>query len=319
MQSEPLNIPLQVVNDAVTEKYGINLFVLRTDLNHPLISGNKLFKLKHNLIEAEKKGKNTILTFGGAFSNHIAATAAAGKEYNFKTIGIIRGEEYSKLNPTLQFAVDCGMRLHYVSRTLYRNKKELYGYVNQQFSEDKFYLIPEGGSNELGVLGCKEITKQINKKFDYVCAACGTGATIAGIILSLENNQKAIGFQILKAEGYIQNEVMQWLNYFSKEQEEQTNNSEGICLQSNWSIDENFHFGGYAKVKPELVEFIYQFEQDNNVPLDYIYNGKMMLGIYDLIRKGFFKRGQTVVAIHTGGLQGNVGFVFRGIKLTVDG
>ena len=319
MQFEPLNIPLQAVNDAITKKYGINLFVLRTDLNHPLISGNKLFKLKYNLLDAKKNKKKALLTFGGAFSNHIAATAAAGKEYKFKTIGIIRGDEHSELNPTLQFAVNCGMILHYVSRTLYRNKKELYEYVNQKFSEEEFYLIPEGGSNEHGVLGCKEITKQININFDYVCGACGTGATMAGIVLSLKNNQKAIGFQILKADGYIKNIVMQWLNHFSKKQEKQKDSSVTDYLRPNWSINENYHFGGYAKVKSELVEFIYQFEQDNNIPLDYIYTGKMMFGIYDLIRTGFFKRGETVIAIHTGGLQGNSGFLFRGIKLTANG
>ena len=139
-------IPLQAINDSVTRKHDINLHMLRSDLLHPHISGNKLFKLKYNLLEATQQDKKTLLTFGGAFSNHIAATAAAGKENNFKTIGIIRGEEYSELNPTLKFATDCGMEIHYVSRTLYQNKKELYEYVNHLFSENQFYMIPEGGS-----------------------------------------------------------------------------------------------------------------------------------------------------------------------------
>jgi 1-aminocyclopropane-1-carboxylate deaminase len=295
MQFAPSIIPLQAINDALTKESGVHLFILRTDLNHLTISGNKLFKLKYNLREAKKNDKKTIITFGGAFSNHIAATAAAGKEYGFKTIGIIRGEAYPQLNATLQFATDCGMQLHYVSRTLYQNKKELYEYVNQQFSAESFYLIPEGGSNELGVMGCKEITQHINIDFDYVCAPCGTGATVAGIIQSLKNNQQAIGFQVLKAEGYIKNEVRQWLNKSD---------------QSDWTINEQYHFGGYAKVKPELIEFVKQFEQANDIPLDYIYTSKMMFGIYDLIKTGFFKRGQTVIAVHTGGLQGNSGFKF---------
>lgn len=310
MQFEPLNIPLQAINDAVTKNHGIRLFILRTDLNHPQISGNKLFKLKYNLLEAKKNGIKTLLTFGGAFSNHIAATAAAGKEYGFKTIGIIRGEEYRELNPTLQFALECGMQLHYVTRTLYRNKKELYDYVNRHFSEEKFYLIPEGGSNALGVLGCKEILQYINIDFNYVCCACGTGATIAGIVLALKNNQKAIGFQILKAEGYIKNEVTKWVDFFADDSPDAGNKESDKVSEKNWEINENYHFDGYAKVQPELIEFINCFEENNNVPLDFIYTGKMMIGIYDLIGKGFFKRGETIVAIHTGGLQGNAGLKF---------
>ncbi len=296
-------IPLQAINDSITKKYGINLYILRTDLLHPNISGNKLFKLKYNLQEAIKQDKKTLLTFGGAFSNHIAATAAAGKEYHFNTIGIIRGEKHSDLNPTLQFASDCGMEIHYVSRTLYQNKKELYEYVNTKFSANHFYMIPEGGSNELGIAGCKEITRSININFDYVCTACGTGATMAGIVLSLENNQKAMGFQVLKADNYIKHEVTAWLNKLS-------NSSNTVQLQNNWEINENYHFGGYAKVKPELTNFIDQFEQTNNIPLEPIYTGKMMFGIYDLIKKDFFKKGETIIAIHTGGLQGNDGFHF---------
>jgi len=295
MQFAPSIIPLQAISDAITKEFGVRLFVLRTDLNHSTISGNKLFKLKYNLLEAKKNHNKTILTFGGAFSNHIAATAAAGKEYGFKTIGIIRGEAYPQLNSTLQFATDCGMQLHYVSRMLYQNKKELYEYIDQQFSAESFYLIPEGGSNDLGVLGCKEIIQYVNTDFDYVCVPCGTGATITGIILSLKNNQQAIGFQVLKAEEYIKNEVVQWLNESD---------------QSSWTINEQYHFGGYAKVKPELTEFVKQFQQANEIPLDYIYTAKMMFGIYDMIKTGFFKRGQTVIAIHTGGLQGNLGFKF---------
>ncbi|MES2285142.1 MAG: pyridoxal-phosphate dependent enzyme [Bacteroidota bacterium] len=329
-----MNIPLQAINDAVTKNHGIRLFILRTDLPHPPlghllhkekgignnllhphISGNKLFKLKYNLLEAEKNNIKTLLTFGGAFSNHISATAAAGKEYGFKTIGIIRGEAYPELNPTLKFAVECGMELHYVSRALYRNKKELYDYVNQQFSQAKFYMIPEGGSNELGVLGCKEITGYINTDFDYVCSPCGTGATIAGIILSLKNDQKAIGFQILKAEGYIKNEVEEWLKKevstsIDKGSNESEKDTEVIITQNNCIINEDYHFGGYAKNQTELTEFINWFEQTNHVPLDCIYTGKMMFGIYDLIGKGFFKKGETIIAIHTGGLQGNAGMGF---------
>ncbi len=296
MEIQTSAIPLQHITDAVTKKHEINLFVLRLDLNHPHISGNKLFKLKYNLEEARKQGKDTLVTFGGAFSNHIAATAAAGKEAGFKTIGIIRGEEHPELNPTLKFAANCGMQLHYVSRDDYRNKNILSFYKSLHLQISDCYLIPEGGSNELGIKGCKEILQNISVDFDFVCCACGTGATLAGIILSLKNNQKALGFQVLKGENYINKEVHTWLQTFK------------YVPKNNFKVEESYHFGGYSKVKPELTEFMKRFEKENNIPLDYIYTGKMMFGIYDLIEKGYFEKGKTIIAIHTGGLQGNAGF-----------
>jgi len=295
-------LPLQkITSDIITSK-GVELYVYRTDLNHKDISGNKLYKLKYNLEEAKKQnpsalqtGKKTLLTFGGAFSNHIAATAAAGKEYGFNTIGIIRGDELEVLNPTLTFAKACGMQLHFVSRSLYQNKATLNTYVQEHFGVQNYYSIPEGGSNALGIIGCKEITKDIPIDFDFVCCPCGTGATITGIILSLKEHQQAIGFQVLKGENYIKNEVTKWLKEFDSS-------------ASNWEINEEFHFGGYAKLKPELLYFIQQFEKENAIPLDYIYTGKMMFGIFENIKQGKFKRGSRIIAIHTGGLQGNKGF-----------
>ena len=288
-------VPLQKINSRFLAEHEIHLYVYRLDLNHTYISGNKLYKLHYNIEAVKKENKTTILTFGGAFSNHIAATAAAGKELKLKTIGIIRGEEYPELNPTLRFAKEQGMELHYVLRTLYQNKKELESYIHKQFGTDTYYLIPEGGSNKLGIEGCREITKSIPIDFDTICCPCGTGATLTGIVLSLQKHQKAIGFQILKAEKYIEREVSEWLQQFSSD-------------QKNWDIHESYHFGGYAKLKTELVDFIKLFEKENAIPLDYVYTGKMMFGIYDLIKKGEFKRGQTIIAVHTGGLQGNAGF-----------
>ncbi|MBA3705083.1 MAG: 1-aminocyclopropane-1-carboxylate deaminase/D-cysteine desulfhydrase [Bacteroidetes bacterium] len=298
MPIQSVSPPLQLVNDAFIKNSGVQLYLLRTDLMHTAIGGNKLFKLKYNLEEAEKQTKKTIITFGGAFSNHIAATAAAGKEYGFETIGIIRGEKYPELNPTLKFAVECGMQLQYISRIDYQNKntKEYLNSLNLQF--DSFYLIPEGGSNDLGILGCKEITQYINFDFNYVCCACGTGASMAGIVLSLKKNQQALGFQSLKGKGYIKKEVGNWLQHF---------NYQG---PANWNINEDYHFGGYAKTNSELIDFINRLEKDNNIPLDPVYTGKMMFGIYDLIQNGFFKKGENIVAIHTGGLQGNAGFEY---------
>lgn len=287
--------PLQRIEDSFINDSGINLFLLRIDLMHPSIGGNKLFKLRYNLEEAKKQNKKTVITFGGAFSNHIAATAAAGKEHGFKTIGIIRGEEHKELNPTLKFAVEQGMHLQYISRDEYRNKDSVsfINSIHQRFSD--FYLIPEGGANDLGVKGCKEILQNITIDFDHICCPCGTGTTLAGIVLSLKNNQSAIGFQSLKAKGYIQKEVHKWLDHFNSS-------------HTNWHIEEDYHFGGYAKIKPKLIDFIARFEKNNGIPLDNIYTGKMMFGIVDLIQKGRFKKGATIIAVHTGGLQGNAGF-----------
>jgi 1-aminocyclopropane-1-carboxylate deaminase len=265
------------------------LYVLRLDLNHPHISGNKLYKLHYNLAELKKQGKDTLLTFGGAFSNHIAATAAAGKENNIRTIGIIRGDELPELNPTLQFAKECGMELHFVARELYRDKEKLNAFVSEKFPDA--YVVPEGGANTPGVAGCKEILKDLEISPDVICCACGTGTTLAGVILSLRDHQQAIGIQVLKAENYIATEIERWLIHF-------------MSSHKNLIVSEEYHFGGYAKTNAELDDFILNFEKEYSIPLDHVYTGKMMYGIMDLLQKNKFKKGQTVIAIHTGGLQG---------------
>ncbi|MBL7890170.1 MAG: 1-aminocyclopropane-1-carboxylate deaminase/D-cysteine desulfhydrase [Bacteroidia bacterium] len=287
--------PLQQIIEPFLDEKGIRLFMLRTDQNHPEISGNKLYKLKYNLIAAREQKKDTILTFGGAFSNHIAATAAAGKEYGFKTIGIIRGEESSKNNPTLSLAKANGMHLHFVSRELYRDKAALLAYTETTFGKD-VYIVPEGGSNTEGVKGCMKITSSISIPFDIICCACGTGATASGIILSLKEGQKALGFQVLKAENYIQQEVKNWLERFGQED------------KNNWQINEDFHFGGYAKTSPELSAFIKTFQKKHQIQLDHVYTAKMMYGIMELIQNDHFPKNSTIIAVHTGGLQGNKGF-----------
>lgn len=290
MQIDLPSIPLQQLQDELITSRGLNVYLLRTDLNHPHISGNKLYKLKYNLEAACRSNKQVLVTFGGAFSNHIAAVAAAGKTYGFKTIGIIRGEAYHPLNPTLQFASDQGMYLEYVTRDLYRQKGTLLHYIKEKFGEN-FFLIPEGGSNELGVEGCKEIVKQIPVHFDHICCSCGTGTTLTGIILSIEERQKALGFQVLKAPNYIHGEVNRQLETAGHQ-------------KTNWCVFDNYHFDGYAKIKAELMAFIQQFESRHRIPLDPVYTGKMMFGLYDLMQRDHFKKGDTIVAVHTGGLQG---------------
>lgn len=270
------------------EQSGITLLIKREDQNHPFVSGNKWWKLKYNLEEALKAGQTTLLTFGGAYSNHIYATAAAAHELGLKSIGIIRGEETLPLNATLSFAKSSGMQLHYVSREAYRNKTEtsFIEQLHEQYGD--FYLIPEGGTNELAVKGCKEFAEQLNSEihFDYLCLPVGTGGTIAGMMEGVDESKKIIGFPSLKGATFLEDDIRK---YTSKK---------------NGQLVYDYHFGGYAKVTQELKEFMDQFESEFNIPLDPVYTSKMMFGIMDLIKKKFFETGSTILAIHTGGLQG---------------
>ncbi len=275
----------------IFEQFDIRLLIKREDQNHPFVSGNKWWKLKYNLGEA-KSGYTTLLTFGGAYSNHIYATAAAANELGFKSIGIIRGEETHPLNPTLSFAKTSGMKIHYVSREVYRNKTttSFIEQLHDQFGE--FYLIPEGGTNELAVKGCTELGKQLNEEveFDYLCLPVGTGGTIAGMINGVSESKRIIGFPALKGAEFLEDEIKKY------------------TLKNNWQLVYNYHFGGYAKVTNELIVFMNEFEKQFNVPLDPVYTAKMMFGIIDLIKKKLFEPGSTVLAVHTGGLQGRAGF-----------
>ena len=294
-----MEAPLQQIYDKLLEAHGVSLWIKREDLLHPHISGNKWRKLKYNLQEARQQQKQTLVTFGGAYSNHIAATAAAGKEYGFRTIGIIRGEEHLPLNPTLSFATACGMELHYISRERYRHKNspEFLQELAKQFNQP--FIIPEGGTNVLAVKGCTEIIQGITIDYDYICCASGTGGTIAGIIAGLAGEKQVLGFPALKGGEFLQQEIEELvLNYSGQK-------------YSNWQLITDYHFGGYAKVKPELLEFMQSFQLKHSIPLEPIYTGKMMYGLFDLIKNGFFPEGSRIVAIHTGGLQGNAGFKER--------
>ncbi len=273
----------------------INVYIKREDLLHPIISGNKWRKLKYNLVEAKDKGYKTILTFGGAYSNHIHATAGAGKIFGFNTIGIIRGEEHLPLNPTLKDATEFGMRIHYVSRSEYRKKtdEKFIEMLHQKFGD--FYHVPEGGSNILAVKGGTEIVQDINIDFDYIVSACGTGGTLAGVICGLDGNKKAIGISALKGADFLNENVGKFIKDYS-------------CKNYyNWEIKLDYHFGGFAKTKPEQIAYMKEFEKLNNIQLDPIYTSKMIYGIYDMINNGEIKEAKTVIALHTGGLQGRRG------------
>jgi len=273
----------------------IEVYLQREDLIHPFISGNKYYKLKYNLEKAKEKNKETILTFGGAYSNHIHAVSAAAKSFGFKSIGIIRGEEYKPLNPTLQFAVDNGMKLYYLDRKTYRNRteKSFREEIAKQFGD--VYILPEGGTNELALKGTAEILQNIKIDFEYLCAPVGSGGTLAGLITGLYDSKKAIGFSSLKGGEYLSGTISELISNSS------------IRKFDNWIINHDYHFGGFAKISRELIEFVNWFKDNNNIQLDLIYNGKMMFGINDMISKKYFPSNSRIVAIHTGGLQGLTG------------
>jgi 1-aminocyclopropane-1-carboxylate deaminase len=255
---------------------------------HETVSGNKFRKLKYNLKAIQKNGSLGVLTFGGAFSNHIAATAAAGQLLNVSTVGIIRGEELAtkiETNPTLAYAKSCGMQLEFVSRSVYKQKTDSAYIEYLQNKYPKYYIIPEGGTNALAVQGCEEILTQSDEVYNVICCPVGTGGTISGLINSSLLTQKIIGFPALKGAFL----------------------SEDICkfaTQSNWELCNDYHFGGYAKVDTGLIRFINNFKKEFEIQLDPVYTGKMMFGIFDLIQKGVFSASTKILAIHTGGLQG---------------
>lgn len=266
---------------------GVVLHVKREDLNHPFVSGNKWWKLRDNLTKALASGHTTLLTFGGAFSNHIYATAAAAKYVGLKSVGVIRGECSIPMNPTLKFAQDAGMQLHFVSREKYRDKDTLARELTSLFGN--FYLIPEGGSNEQGVAGVAAFAETLPGTYDFVCSPIGTGATAAGLVRGLKGKSHVLGFPVLQGG-------MSW----------QLEVSKFNPLYDNWSIIPQYHFGGYAKSHPDLAAFISDFSGAHNIPLEHVYSGKMCYGIFDLIKKGFFARGSRILAIHTGGVGSNM-------------
>lgn len=288
--------PIQSLSSDFLEQHDIHLFIKRDDLIHPLIQGNKWRKLKYNLEQARRDHQSTLLSFGGAYSNHIHALAAAGQLFDFNTIGIIRGEAQEPLNPTLQDVSDCGMQLGYLSRSDYRQKTSPRILQQLQQTYGNFYLIPEGGSNELAVKGAAEIIHELDQEFDLVCAACGTGATLAGLIIGLDNHSQLLGFAALKGADFLYDDIARLLRTTVNQQ------------YDNWSLNLDYHLGGYAKTRPELFDFIARFQQEYGIALEPVYTGKMFYGLFELIARGHFAPGSRILAIHSGGLQGWRGF-----------
>jgi 1-aminocyclopropane-1-carboxylate deaminase len=280
--------PLAELGDDRLATAGVRLFLKRDDLISPEIGGNKWRKLKYNVQTARAQGHDMLLTFGGAYSNHIRATAAAGYHFGFSTVGVIRGEEHLPLNPVLAGAVSRGMRLTYLDRATYRNKTSpgVIAALRERFG--RFYLLPEGGSNELAVRGCAEIPAEISQPFDVICCPCGTGGTLAGIAQGLGEGQRALGFSVLNGGEFLARQVteLQTLSCGAP--------------SGNWAIEFGFHFGGFARRVPPLDRFIADFARRHRIELNWIYTAKMMYGIYALADTPVLPAGTTAVAIITG-------------------
>ena len=266
----------------------VQIFVKREDRLHKIISGNKYRKLKYNIIHAKNKDYKGVISFGGAYSNHIAALAFAGKVNSLKTIGLIRGEEISNKfssNPTLKYAFECGMNFEFLSRETYkkRNSSSLTKHFLNKYPN--YYILPEGGTNLLGVKGCEEILTDEDKNFDYVCCSVGTGGTFSGIINSSKKSQEIIGFSSI-SKRFLLNDICKFVN------------------KNNWKLTDNFSFNGYAKINNVLVNFMNEFYKSHNIKLDPIYTSKLFYGVFDFVKHNYFKPKSKVLVIHTGGLQG---------------
>jgi 1-aminocyclopropane-1-carboxylate deaminase len=274
-----LLLPSPLVELEDDRLYGVRVLLKRDDLIHPELPGNKWRKLKYNLVAARDQGHDTLLTFGGAYSNHLRATAAAGYYAGFRTIGVVRGEEHLPLNPSLAYAVSRGMRLIYLDRTTYRAKASQEARLREEFGE--FYLLPEGGTNREAVRGCAELVAELQDPFDVVFCAVGTGGTLAGIATGLTGNQRAIGIPVLKGAEYLEQEIAE--------------------LQAHrWTLNHDYHFGGYAKRTPTLDHFIDDFADRHDLLLDWVYVAKMMYALFDQVQRGAFPHGTTIVAVITG-------------------
>jgi len=269
----------------------ITLDIRREDLIHPEISGNKFRKLKYNIIETLKKKYTTILTYGGAFSNHIYATAVVAKEYNLNAIGVIRGEEIEEKfiknpqhNPTLAYAYSCGMKLNFINREKYRLKEDQNEIDKLKNKYGDFYRIPEGGTNQNAVRGCEEILNKMDQKYDIIACCVGTGGTLAGLVNSSSSNQRILGFSALKGNSHQEIDT-----YASK---------------NNYKIIQDTEFGGYAKSDERLVTFMNDFYLKYKIKLDPIYTGKMLYKLFKMIDEKDIEDHSKILAIHSGGLQG---------------
>ncbi|TZF84818.1 pyridoxal-phosphate dependent enzyme [Pedobacter sp. BS3] len=289
MQHFTIYSPVEEIYDELFARKSIRLFIKRDDCIHPFISGNKWRKLKHLLQKAENQQKNHLVTFGGAWSNHLLATACAGATFKFKTTAFVRGETVT--NPVLDLCRLFGMELRFTSRESYRDKPSLF----QTYFADNTsaFFIDEGGASAEAVQGCAEIIDELQQPFSHLFCAAGTGTTAAGLSNGLTARQANTQLHIvpvLKGAGFLKSAMNSYIN-----------------RPDNFLFHENYHFGGYAKTTPELMDFIRRFTSQTGILIDPIYTGKMLYAIYDLAQKDYFKPGETILALHTGGIFGLLG------------
>ena len=279
----------------------------RDDLIHPELSGNKFYKLYFNLQQAVEAGHTRVLSFGGAYSNHIHALAAAGKTYGLETVGVIRGPEPAEYSPTLQDAARWGMQLHFVDRSAYRLKDTAAMREQLESELGAAYIVPEGGANLLGARGCAMMAKatQAQLACDALCVAVGTGGTLAGIASALEGEAEAIGIPVVKGDIYREGGLVDEVSSLLGELIEAKGRAEPAA---HWQLLEGYHGGGYGKCTPSLTAFIHRFERDTGVPVEPVYTAKLFRAIEQLALDGYWRRGTRLVAVHTGGLQGRRGF-----------
>lgn len=296
---------LTKIDDPLLAQYQIELWMKRDDLLHPVISGNKWRKLKYSLEHALSLDTDTLISMGGAYSNHLHALAYTGKVLGLKTVGFVRGEQPEILTPTLRDMKKWGMELEFVSRADYRllrQYKEPQLPADLRHTHDPLrylpglkpgqYWLPEGGAQILALKGVAELVVETGIPYDTLCVPCGTGTTLAGIIEAVPEQVSVLGFAALKNAGFLTAEVEAMLSQ----------------SRNNWQINLDYHFGGFAKINTELNAFIEDFELKTTIPLEPVYTGKMMYAIYDLIKKHYFRPGERIIAVHTGGLQGKRGF-----------
>lgn len=285
--------PIEKLNHPLLAEHNVQLYIKRDDLIHSEISGNKWRKLKYNLEQMKKKEYAKMVTFGGAYSNHIAATAAAAHHFGYHVIGVVRGEElHEGINPTLEKAANQGMEFRFVSRDQFRHmRKDNYAYVHEQCPDG--WVIPEGGANALGMKGVAEIIDELEVPFDAIVTAVGTGTTLAGLVMGLQGRAQVWGINVVAGNAI--------------EKEVQTLLDEASVKHENYHLVSDYHFGGYAKSKPALIDFINTIATETGLKLDPIYTGKALFGVWEMVRNGQFDN-QTLVFLHTGGLQGIAGF-----------
>lgn len=297
LQNRLAESPLVQIHDDLFQAKGVEFYIKRDDLLHPVVSGNKWRKLKYILEHALNLGAHTIVSMGGAHSNHLHALAFAGKWLGLQTIAYVRGEKPDALTPTLSDVLAWGMQLRFVSRAEYRQLRAFKTHDSLPGLKTGQYWLPEGGAVELAFQGVAEIMGEIDTKFDVLVSACGTGATLAGLIRAVPQQTKIIGVAALKGAGFLQKDVEQWV--FDVE-----------TRQPDWTILLDYHFGGFANTTPELIGFMRRFYFEHAVPIEPVYTGKALFAIYDLLKQGYFEPGQRVVMLHTGGLQGARGHGF---------